>query len=384
MAGRIPILVMFGGVSAEHEVSIISGLQVIEALDYDLFEPYVIYIARNGLLFYLPRLTHRSQFLKIKKEACVLGSDINGAYLKTDSVLSKKRYVKAAYLAFHGGSGEDGSIQGMLQCLGLAMSSASHEGSAIAMNKVLAKQVLKDAKLAVIEGVQVFKTNFLANSDQVMLSIHSALSFPMIVKPAHLGSSIGIQVARDDDALFTHLSAALQMDTEVLVETFMEGFVEYNVSVREVDGHVVLSEIERPRATDEILSFADKYQREGGKKQQRNIGGMANLARELPAKISPALAERIKETAQQVYSACRLGGVVRIDLMHVPATDVLYVNEINPIPGSMSFYLWEAAGVPFKRQITECLYEAIRVQTEKSSLRLEYQTDIVEKFVQSS
>ena len=210
------------------------------------------------------------------------------------------------------------------------------------------------------------------------------MGYPMIIKPAHLGSSIGIQIARDRDALFTHLSAALQMDNEILIEKFMEGFVEYNVSVRVVDHHIICSEIERPRATDEILSFADKYQREGSKKQQRNIGGMANLARELPAKISPTLAERIRDTARRVFVACRLGGVVRIDMMYVPASDQLFVNEINPIPGSMSFYLWEASGVPFRTQITESLEQALRDGEERQSFNLEYDTDVVEKFIQTA
>ena len=384
MDKRTPILIMFGGVSAEHEVSIITGLQVVEALDYDLYEPYVIYVRRNGVFCYLPRLTHRSQFLKVKALPCVLGVDDRGAYFKTERILSKKIYVDVAYLAFHGGNGEGGAIQGMLESLRIPFTSADHEGSAIAMNKVLAKQVLKDKNISVVEGYQVFKADFLSNSDQLSSSLEGYLGYPMIIKPAHLGSSIGIQIARDRDALFTHLSAALQMDNEILIEKFMEGFVEYNVSVRVVDHHIICSEIERPRATDEILSFADKYQREGSKKQQRNIGGMANLARELPAKISPTLAERIRDTARRVFVACRLGGVVRIDMMYVPASDQLFVNEINPIPGSMSFYLWEASGVPFRTQITESLEQALRDGEERQSFNLEYDTDVVEKFIQTA
>lgn len=383
MAQRTPILIMFGGVSAEHEVSIISGLQVVEALDYDRYDPYVIHVRRNGVFYHLPQLTHRSQYLNIKAVPCVLGRDDRGGYIKADGILSKKIYIDVAYLAFHGGNGEDGAIQGMLESLNIPFSSADHEGSTIAMNKVLAKQVLKDKNISVVEGYQVFKSEFSDNSDQLLRSLEEHLGYPMIVKPSHLGSSIGIKVARDRDALFTHLSAALQMDREILVEKFMEGFIEYNVSVRVSDGHVICSEIERPRATDEILSFADKYQREGGKKQQRNIGGMANLARELPAKISPALADRIRETAKRVFVACRLGGVVRIDMMHVPSSDELFVNEVNPIPGSMSFYLWEASGVPFRKQITETLEQALKDGKERQSFNLDYDTDIVEKFVRN-
>jgi D-alanine-D-alanine ligase len=159
-----------------------------------------------------------------------------------------------------------------------------------------------------------------------------------------------------------------------LIEKFIKNFTEYNVAVRKVNGKIETSEIEKPISSDEILSFADKYQR-GGKK----TGGMASLLRELPAKISKTLEKEIKQLAVDVFKAIRGKGMIRIDFM--VQNKNIYVTEVNPIPGSMSFYLWEASGISFKQQITDLIEQSIIDNEERLSKRLEYKTDIIEKFV---
>lgn len=378
---RKTVLVMFGGVSAEHEVSVITGLQVLENLDYDRFDARVVYVRKDGLFYFYPRLTHRSQWTKVKPVLCSLGRDTRGAYVREDTMLGKKHYIQVAYLAFHGGNGEDGTVQGMLQMLGVPITSPAHEGSVIAMNKILMKQLLMDYEIPCVPGTAVFAREFKQNRLELLEHVKRSMGLPVIIKPAHLGSSIGINVARDEAALVAHLSAACLVDSEVLVERLLEDFVEFNVSVREHNGEIVCSEIERPKKQDEILSFADKYQREGGKKQQSAQGGMASLSRELPAKISEDLAKRIQAIAKRSFAVCRLGGMVRIDMMYVEKTDTLYVNEINTIPGSVAFYLWEASGIQFRDQISQSIEQAFVEQKERDQYRMEYETDIVEKFV---
>jgi len=370
------ILVMFGGISPEHEVSVITGLQVLEKIDREKFNPLAIYIDQEGLLHYYPGLKTRKDFVKGKAQLVLLAQDRKGAYLKPQAPLGAKQYIQSAYLAFHGGIGESGHIPGMLESLNIPFTSSDITGAMLAQNKVLTKMVLKDAGLPVVEGVGVFSKEVLADREKVQREVVDDLGLPVIVKPAHLGSSIGVKVAHDETELGKALLEAAHMDSEVLVEKLLTNFVEYNISVRGVEGKLEVSEIEKPIKQDEILSFADKYQR-GAKKTG---AGMASLSRELPANISMTLKDKLVEYAKKAYIACRLTGVVRIDFMSTGEKNN-YITEINSIPGSMAFYLWEAKGESFTEQITKAIEESIRDQEERVSKRLKYESDIIEKFV---
>jgi D-alanine-D-alanine ligase len=250
------------------------------------------------------------------------------------------------------------------------------------MNKNLMKQVLRDKQIPCVKSIEVFAEQFRSDKDRVIREILEGVGLPVIIKPAHLGSSIGINTARDKAALLANLSTAALLDNEILVEKLLEDFTEYNVSVRKIKEKVECSEIERPKKQDEILSFADKYEREGGKKQSgTQQGGMAGLTRDLPAKISEELRQKVIGLAKRVFKECRLDGMVRIDMLFENATGELYVNEINPIPGSMAFYLWESSGIQFQEQITQSIERAFEAKDEREAYRLEYETNIVEKFV---
>jgi hypothetical protein len=193
-------------------------------------------------------------------------------------------------------------------------------------------------------------------------------------KPAHLGSSIGITIAKTQIELKKALLAASLVDSEVLVEKLMKNFIELNVSVRQINNKLEVSEIEQPISKDEILSFADKYQR-GGKK----AGGMSSLARELPAHIPSKLQKEIIDIALKVFRIVRAKGLIRIDFMVV--ANKVYVTEVNPIPGSMSYYLWEASGVSFKNQITDLIQQSFVDAQSQNAKHISYSTDIVSKFI---
>jgi D-alanine-D-alanine ligase len=355
------VVILFGGVSAEHEVSIITGLQVIENMDRKLFIPYAIRLDKDGLFKYYENLNKRKDYLKVKSQIVNFGRDRQGAYFTSGGLLKKKIYIDIAYLAFHGGNGESGQMQGFLEILQIPYSSPNVEASSIAMNKILTKEVLEQND---IETVEHYK-----DSKNVKL--------PAIIKPVHLGSSIAINIAKTQVELKKYLLEASQVDSEVLIERLVKDFEEYNVSVRKVNGKVETSEIEKPLSTEDILSFDDKYQK-GGKE----AGGMASLQRELPAKVSKELEKKIKETAIKAFNAIRAKGMLRIDFMLEDKK--LYLTEINPIPGSMSFYLWEASGISFKQQITDLLNQAIADNEERLSKGFEYKTNIVEKFVNNT
>ena len=388
-----PILVMFGGESAEHEVSVVTGLQALERVPRDQYEPLAVYIDKRGRPFLCPSLQTRKGFLSAKRELVSFGKDDKGGFVRTEGLMGKKFYPYAALLCFHGGTGEAGPIEGLLESLGIPHTGPSQESAVITMNKALTRTVLAEAGIPVAPGTHVSSREVKSSSETVARNLAQKLVLPVIVKPAHLGSSIGLSVAKTEVELEKALIEAAHMDSEIVIETFFSPIVEYNVSVRRVNGTVETSEIERPLSKDEILSFADKYQR-GGKKVGNNAG-MASLSREIPAKISPELKEQITTYARRAYLACRLTGTVRIDSMlsksvdlgdqqdsgSPSSTDHLYLTEINPIPGSMAFYLWEASGIPFERQIAESIEEAVRERKESDSRKLDYSTDIVEKFI---
>lgn len=373
------IVILFGGVSPEHDVSVITGLQVAEKIDRDKYDPFVVYVTSDRLFKYYPNLSHKKDFRKIAPKLVFFGKDTHGVFLQPQGYFGAKIYLDVAYLAFHGGEGESGQVQGMLQVLGLPFTSADNESSVVTMNKSLTRLVLQEVGLPVMPGLSVrawdYKTN---KKDQEQRILHT-LSLPVIIKPSHLGSSIGIKIARTEIELQKYLSEAFFVDNEITVEKLLTNFVEYNCSVRRVRGKIETSPIEKPISNDEILSFADKYQT-GGNKKAETGGGMADLARELPAKISKDLEEKLKNMAQRAFVACKCDGVIRVDFM-VTADNQIYITEPNPIPGSMSFYLWEAGGVSFTQQITDIIEEAFVSFKDRESRKLKYESDIVDKFI---
>lgn len=380
MSEKQPVLIFFGGQSAEHEVSIITGLQVVENIDRERFEPYVIYVRKDGLMDYKPGITKRSDFSLRMDTEVQLGRDSSGGYLRISGKLREKRvYPRAAYLAFHGGTGEGGVYQGLLESFGIPYSSPSYESSVVALNKLLTKSVFEKQGIPCLPGTGVMRHEFLKSPETYTQDLVATHSLPVIIKPAHLGSSIGIKVAKSEIELEKALRESFFMDSVVLVEPFVKKFVEYNISVRSKGDEVELSAIEKPVSQDEILSFADKYER-GGKKSGGD--GMASLDREVPAKIDTTLADNIREIAQKAYRAIGASGLVRIDFMvDQLRPDEPFITEINTIPGSVSFYLWEAVGETFTEQITHSIEDAVKQFESRHTLDLEYESDIVERFI---
>jgi D-alanine-D-alanine ligase len=370
------VLIMFGGVSAEHEVSIITGLQVLENIDTMVYQPVVVYVDKDGRSFLLESMRTRADFHSSRRSVVSFGRDGKGAFIKKEGFGSGKIHPYAAYLAFHGGFGESGQIQGLLESIGLPFISSGQEASVVTMNKELTRRIAENAGIPIASGIAVSALEIRKDVAGVIAAIIHKLSLPVIIKPVHLGSSIGLNIARTDVELKKFLLEAAFIDSEILVEEYLSLAAEYNCAVRAIDGKIEASAIERPISKDEILSFADKYQR-GAKKSG---SGMASLSRELPAKIDETLRQEIEHMAKKIFIACGCKGMVRVDFM-LTTDQKLYLTEVNPIPGSMAFYLWEASGIPFKQQISDLIEQSIRDDAQRRSMNLEYETDIVEKFV---
>lgn len=371
------ILIMFGGPSPEHEVSVVTGLQAMEKVDRTLYTPHTVFVDSTGAPFYCGVLTNRKEFKNCAKKPVRFGKDATGGYAQY-GLLGRKIRPYAAYMAFHGGVGEAGGWQGVFEALGIPHTGSTVEGSAIAMNKQASKVLAKDAGVTVVDGVSVQAGLTKQNVSKVRTSIIEQLGLPVIVKPAHFGSSIGITIAKTEHDVEKALLEAAHLDVETVVEKLLTNFTEYNCAVRETKNGLETSPVEKPVSQDEILSFADKYQRGSAKKGGE--AGMASLDREVPAKIFDSLRDRIQQTAKTVFTATRQTGMVRIDFMYVLDTDTLYLTEVNPVPGSMSFYLWEAAGISFKQQITDLIENAVVRQQDTDSRQYTYKSDIIEKF----
>jgi D-alanine-D-alanine ligase len=373
------VLVIFGGISAEHEVSVITGLQAVENIDTEKYLPLALYIDKNGSFYCIPTLKTRRGFLTAPRKSATFGKDTQGGFITMDGWHKKKIYPHAAYLAMHGGSGESGPLQGLLEMVDIPFTSPGQESSVLMMNKQLTKDVLAKENIETVQGISIFATEIKKNLENLTSKIIQELTLPVIIKPVHLGSSIGINIARTEVELKKFLLEASQVDNEILVEKFLTSFKEYNCSVRLIHGVIEASEIERPMSKDEILSFADKYER-GGKKSG---SGMASLQRELPAKIDDRLKQEIQMIAKMAFLACRGKGMVRIDFMVTPE-EKIYLTEINPIPGSMAFYLWEASGISFREQISDLIEQSVVDAELERTSRLDYESNIVEKFTSQS
>lgn len=368
------IAILCGGSSYEHEVSIISGIQIAENIDTQRFSFSFIYFDKNNQAFLIKNFKNKRSFKSGKRVLVDIVGRNGKAYLKQQSLLGRTIQIDACYLAFHGGSGESGQIQGLLETIGVPFTSSSMEGSAIAMNKAITKEVLTHSGIPMLPWVNVMSCRFREDASKLIAEIEDTLSYPLIIKPAHLGSSIGIQIVHNKTELEKSLMVATRLDTEVLVETALTDFTEYNISVRSNENILECSPIEEPLRKDAFLSFDDKYAN-GSKKSG---GGMESLDRKLPAAISQELADTIMQHAKNAYRSARLSGVVRIDFMY--AEGRLVLSEINPIPGSLSFYLWEASGEQFSEQITKSIEDAF-VRFSRAVSVQPYATDIVDAYI---
>ena len=382
---KIQLGVMFGSRSCEHEVSIISAVQLMRAADRELYDVIPIYISKRGEWFTgdaLFEISAYTPFDESRKGVVRVNLDItsgSGALTRMEhgrGLLGKDREVIVARLdcvipVFHGMHGEDGTIQGLLELCNIPYASSGVGASAMGMDKVYMKQYFRGAGFPVLPSTWFLRRAWEEDPKAVMDRIEQELPYPVFVKPASLGSSIGVTRAKDRAALEESLKLAFEFDRKVLVEKGLEDPLELNCSVLGYDGKAQASEIEMPISGGDLLTFMDKYMAGGSTK------GMASLKRVLPAPIEPELRDKIRALSMEIFNDMDCKGVVRIDYMYDAASDGLYITEINTIPGSLAFYLWEACGMPYSRLIDEMVRCAMEAQKDKDDSNYAYSSDIL-------
>ncbi|MBE5744252.1 MAG: ATP-grasp domain-containing protein [Clostridiales bacterium] len=323
------IVVFFGGISSEHDVSVITGVLTLNSIDKTLYNPIPVYVTKNGEWLYGEELFDvafykKNDFSKLKRVTLLSGE--NTLYIKGRK-LKKVGDIFCAVNCQHGLNGEDGTLAGLLKLHNIPLVGSPLFSSSLSIDKGFTKAVLKGLNVECLPCLTVYKGDFIKDNQNEILSIEKEISYPIIIKPANLGSSIGVSVAKDKSELVSGLNVAFLYDDKVIIEKYLENFKEYNCACYQDKSGYVVSKVERPLSLDKILSFKDKYECYTG-----------SLDREFPAKISKELTEKIQQTTKLVYKACEFSGIVRIDYLYYE--NKLYLNEINSIPGSLSYYLF--------------------------------------------
>jgi len=324
------IVVMFGGKSFEHDVSIITGIQVINNLNTFKYKIYPVYITKDGDYLYSEKLKQIETFKNFdqKKHKKVFFKS-NSSYLYVEGFTNKKLCrVDAVVLATHGGNGEDGTISAVLDEAKIPYTASGMVSSALTMDKCLTKYILENAK------INTLPYTVLKKSELETVEIESLPDFPVVIKPANLGSSIGVKLVNNETELSDALETAFSMDNTVLVEKALTDFFELNIALFKNRKQIEVSEIEKPINNNNILTFENKYI------SDKN-SGMEFAKKEFPAQIDQNLEQEVVEQAKKVYLAFGLSGICRIDFLFDKLEQKLYVNELNSIPGSLAFYLFK-------------------------------------------
>ena len=382
---KIKIGVLFGGKSVEHEVSIISAIQAIRYINKDKYDVVPIYVTKSNEMYVGEDIGNIEKYKNIKEllnnsQRVVLLS--NNDKLEIYKFPFKKLannyydYIDVAFPIVHGTNVEDGTLQGYLKTLNVPFVGCDVTSSAIGMDKYVMKTVLKDNTIPVLNCMIFDFNEYNTDAKKVVSDVEENIEYPVIVKPINLGSSVGIKIAHNKEELFEALEYAFSFAKNILVEKAIIHLKEINCSVLGDYEEAFASECEEPIGSDEILSYEDKYISGGSKKTESK--GMTSLDRKLPAEISDELKARIQELAIKTFKALGCNGVSRIDFMIDKDTDEVYVNEINTIPGSLSFYLWKATGMNYEELLDKLITLALKREREEKDISYSFDTNILE------
>jgi D-alanine-D-alanine ligase len=377
------VAVFWGGRSPEHDVSIVTGLQALQALDGDRFSSFPVYVATDGKWYVGDALRSRSSYLPNPTTLNSLGSvtldlwpnvDGRGRLLPTKGgMFSKPKPIEfdVALLAFHGLFGEDGRMQSLFEIANVPYTGMRPLASSVLMDKAATKRILADTGIAMLPYAVITRpqSGLLPGIEDVNRQIEG-MTFPLIVKPSHLGSSIGVARASTGEELRGALSTIFRLDTHAIVEPLVENLVEYNLAVRNGKNGIVTSAIERPKSERELLDFKAKYlsgsgSKKTGSKQPGAISqGMLSLTREINPSVSGDAAATLHTWGRRCFEAVYGTGAPRIDFLCNSKTGELWLNEVNPCPGSFGYFLWEAAAEPllFSELLSALIDEAFAAQ----------------------
>jgi D-alanine-D-alanine ligase len=379
---KIKVGVIFGGETVEHEVSIISAVQAMNNINEEKYEIIPIYISKDRIWYSGKMLTDievYKDFDSLKKYAkkVVLYKKDGNFNVQTTGFF--KRIINQIDIAFpivHGNNTEDGSLQGYLDTLGIPYVGSRVLGSALGQDKVIMKQVMTAEGLPIVPYTWFYDIEYIVNKDAIVKEVNK-LGYPVIVKPASLGSSVGITVAKDEEKLHSAIDEAMKYDTKIVVEKTVDNLLEVNCSVLGNYEYQQTSAIEEVMSTEEFLTYKDKYigNKKGGKSK-----GMVSTDRVIPARIENTIEQEIRDLAKKTFKSLNLSGLCRIDFLVDKKTNKVYVNEPNTIPGSLSFYLWEPVGKKYPDLLDDMISLAIKDYKNRCKKTYSFETNILCNF----
>lgn len=377
------VAMMFGGKSVEHEVSVISGIQAIMNMDTDKYEVIPVYMTKKNEMYVGDDIGNIDAYKNIpellnKSQRVILVNDEGVCKLKSYPMKKfgkdKELEIDIAFPVVHGTNVEDGAFQGYLKTIGVPFVGCDVTASAIGMDKFIMKTVLKEFDVPVLDAKEYTLADY-AEMDNLLDNIESSLGYPVIVKPVNLGSSVGIGVAKSRIELANAIDDAFKYATKVLVEHAILKLREINCSVLGDETDAIASECEEPLHTADILSYEDKYVSNA---KGSGSKGMASVSRKIPADLSLEKREEVREMAVKAFKALGCNGVSRIDFMIDEEDGKLYFNEINTIPGSLAFYLWEPIGVSYKELLDRMIQLAFKRARVEKELQFTFDTNILD------
>ena len=357
-------MVIFGGASSEHDVSVVSAHQLMDAADVrglDVLPVYMDFANRFWIGSSLRDIAKYRPRPPLGQQVSFRWSDNGPVICAMDGAVIQA--VDVVLPVFHGTFGEDGRVQAYFELLGIPVTGLSASSSSIAMRKDVTKALVKAAGVNVLPQVTVDRER-VHRPEEVLKDVKDSFGFPVIIKPANLGSSVGVGLAKsENEDVWPLIEYVLKKDTLALIEPQVQNLVEYNIAMIAKDGEIKFSAIERPKSGAELLDFREKYlSADGGTKGAfKPSEGMLSLTRDINPDIPDELRDRIYDYAAKTFTALGKRGAPRIDFMCNQETGELWFNEINAIPGSYGFFLWEAAAEPllFPELIDHLISEAV-------------------------
>ena len=386
---KIKVGVIFGGESVEHEVSIISAVQAMEHMDLEKYDIVPIYISKERTWYtgeMLKDIDVYKDFNDLKKYAkeVVLVKKQDKFYLQTIKGFLRKDItdIDIAFPIVHGNNVEDGSIQGYLDSVGIPYVGSGVLGSALGQDKVVMKQLFKSCDIPIVDYTWFYENEYNDSKEEILKRIKN-LSYPVVVKPATLGSSVGITYVKSDNDIDSAIREAIKYDVKIVVEKAVDNLVEVNCSVLGDYKFQETSALEEVLSDNELLTYADKYI--GGSKGKLKGGmkaskGMASASRVIPARIDKDVKEKINDIAKKAFKVLNLSGVVRIDFLIDGKTNEVYINEPNTIPGSLSFYLWEPIGKSYKNLLNDMINIAVKNYKNRSKKTYSFDSNILSNY----
>lgn len=396
---KIKIGVLFGGKTVEHEISIISAIQAMGYLNRDKYDVIPIYITKNNEFYVgegignIESYTDISSLLKNSQRIIMVNEGGKTQLIKYPQKMFSKGvvdYIDIAFPIVHGTNVEDGTLQGYLKMFNIPYVGCDVLSSAVGMDKYVMKTVLRDNGIPVLDCKCYTANLYDEDNEKIVDEIESAIGYPVIVKPVNLGSSIGISKADNRSELFDSLDTAFHYATKVLVETAVQNLKEINCSVLGDYETAEASECEEPVSSDKILTFSEKYIGDGSAKGAKGgvkggvkssasgSKGMATLKRKIPADITDEQRDEIRQMAVKAFKCLGCNGVSRIDFMMDTKTGKIWLNEINTIPGSLSFYLWEPLGVKYQELLDRMISYALKREREEENITYTFDSNVLQ------